>query len=111
MSMERIQEVADRRLFNYMRREIITGNVCILHRRRVWRNADGCIDRDQGIIYLRIGQSLQERVITVMHEFIHLRLDTDDDELVEREAQRLFNALTISQLGFLEFVSRQVDEE
>lgn len=64
----------------------------------------GLIVPDENVILINRDLTKQERVITAIHELIHLHSPSLSEKATEREAQRLYAKLDARDLGYLEFL-------
>lgn len=64
----------------------------------------GLIVPDRNVIMINRDLSVDERVVTAIHELIHLHSPELSEEVTEQEAQRLFGELSQRDLGYLEFL-------
>jgi len=64
----------------------------------------GLIVPDENVILINRDLTKQERVITAIHELIHLHSPKLSEDVTEQEAQRLFARLNERDLGYLEFL-------
>jgi len=73
------------------------------HPSHKFREAKGFIVPDQLKIYINRSISVNDRVITLIHELFHELYPTWQESTVERNCKQAFRELTVSQLGFLQF--------
>lgn len=68
-----------------------------------FREAKGFIVPDQLKIYINRSISINDRVVTLIHELMHEISPSWQEATVESACKQSFRKLTVSQLGFLQF--------
>jgi hypothetical protein len=68
-----------------------------------FRETKGFIVPDQLKIYINRRISVNDRVVTLVHELLHEVYPTWQESTVERRCKQIFRDLTVSQLGFFQF--------
>ena len=68
-----------------------------------FRSVKGYIVPDSLKIYISKALSVNDRVITLIHELLHEIYPAWTESKVERESKSIFQSLTVPQLGFLQF--------
>lgn len=67
------------------------------------RGSKGYILPDDLKIFINKTIGVNDRVITLVHELLHEVYPTWQEQQVDRASKRIFNHLTVPQLGFLQF--------
>jgi hypothetical protein len=73
-------------------------------KRHLQTNIMGLIIPDEDIIGIAKDLSVEDRVLTLIHELIHLYNDDIDEDDVESMTQELEQSLTPEQYGFFQFL-------
>ena len=88
-----------------------SGYEVILTRSKDWSNAisgyhrgiKGYIAPDELKIYVSQSIGINDRVITLIHELLHEIWPSWSETKVESNAKKIFQSLSVAQLGFLQF--------
>jgi len=67
------------------------------------RGSKGYILPDDLTIFINKTIGVNDRVITLVHELLHEIYPAWNEKQVDRTSKRIFNHLTVPQLGFLQF--------
>lgn len=100
-------------LFNRLKQVLVeSGYEVVLMRASRWPKKDvyhrrrgikGYIVPDEMRIYVNQSIGINDRVVTLIHELLHEIYPSWTEGQVEKEAKRTFKALSVPQLGFLQF--------
>lgn len=64
----------------------------------------GLIVPDENVIMINRSLDTKERVVTALHELIHLHSPQLSESATERQALRMYKTLSDKELGFVEFL-------
>ncbi len=102
-----------RSIFNKLKDILLTsGYEVILTKAKEWpassmsgqhRGIKGYIAPDELKIYVSQAIGINDRVITLIHELLHELSPSWSEARVESTAKRIFQSLSVAQLGFLQF--------
>ena len=67
------------------------------------RGSKGYILPDDLAIFINKTIGVNDRVITLVHELLHEIYPEWQEQRVDRSSKRIFNHLTVPQLGFLQY--------
>jgi len=84
-------------------RVILTKNVSRSQRKGFARGIKGYIVPDDLRIYINKTIGVNDRVVTLVHELLHEIYPAWTEGKVNQSAKRIFQKLTVPQLGFLQF--------
>jgi len=84
-------------------RVILTSNVSRSRRKGFARGIKGYIVPDDLKIYINKNIGINDRVITLVHELLHEVYPVWTEPKVNRSSKKIFQTLTVPQLGFLQF--------
>ncbi|MFA5967415.1 MAG: hypothetical protein WC805_02785 [Patescibacteria group bacterium] len=84
-------------------RVILTSNVSQSPKKGFARGIKGYIVPDDLTIYINKNIGVNDRVITLVHELLHEIYPAWTEGKVNQTSKRIFQKLTVPQLGFLQF--------
>jgi len=84
-------------------RVILTSNVSRSKKKGLARGIKGYIVPDDLKIYINKNIGVNDRVVTLVHELLHEIYPAWTEGKVNQSSKRIFQHLTVSQLGFLQF--------
>ncbi|MFH0912129.1 MAG: hypothetical protein V1807_00500 [Patescibacteria group bacterium] len=84
-------------------RVILTSNVSQSKAKGFARGVKGYIVPDDLKIFINKDIGVNDRVVTLVHELLHEIYPTWAEVKVNRSAKKIFQTLTVPQLGFLQF--------
>ena len=82
---------------------ILTSNVSRSNKKGSARGIKGYIVPDDLKIYINKNIGVNDRVVTLVHELLHEIYPVWAENKVNQSAKRIFQTLTVPQLGFLQF--------
>ena len=82
---------------------VLTGDFSNQRSGGLARGTKGYILPDDLKIFINKNNGINDRVITLVHELLHEIHPVWEEPRVDRDSKKIFNKLTVSQLGFLQF--------
>lgn len=102
--MERAHFPGHNYLFKTFEKQVTNGQVSINPKEKIRYGHLGEAFHDTSQTTFQIQQSTGQKIITVLHELLHLKYPHINEDDIEQQAINIYRKLALAQLGFFEFL-------